>query len=94
MAKGRTLALQGKVKEAREILNKLVARKEKGEYISPLFLAILAADLNYRDAVFHWLDECFVERNDYMPLLPFAPEFAKYRDDPHFSELLAKIKPL
>ena len=94
MAKGRTLALQGKVKEAREILSTLVARKEKGEYISPLFLAILAADLNDRDAVFHWLDECFEERNDYMPLLPFAPEFAKYRDDPHFSDLLAKIKPL
>jgi len=94
MAKGRTLALQGKVKEAREILNKLVARKEKGEYISPLFLAILAADLNDRDAVFHWLDECFVERNDYMPLLSFAPEFTKYRDDPHFSDLLDQIKPL
>lgn len=94
MAKGRTLALQGKNKEAREIMNKLMARKEKGEYISPLFLADLASDLNDDDAVFHWLDECFTERNDYMTSLAIAPEFAKYHDDPRFQQLLTRVVPL
>lgn len=91
MAKGRTLARTGKVAAAREILNKLVARKQTGEYISPLLLAALASDLGDREAVFGWLDECVNERDDYMPFLTFAPEFAKYHDDPRFHDLLRRI---
>ena len=94
MAKGRTLARQGKTSEARSILAQLVARKEKGEYISPLFLAILSADLGDTEDVFRRLDECFAERNDYMPFLAFAPEFTQFHSDPRFSGLLARVKPL
>ena len=79
--------------EAREIYDKLVSRKQKKEYISPLFLAILAADLNDREAVFGWLGECYEERNDYLLQLAYAPEFTRFHDDSRFQELLAKIKP-
>jgi DNA-binding winged helix-turn-helix (wHTH) protein/TolB-like protein/cytochrome c-type biogenesis protein CcmH/NrfG len=93
MVRGRTLALQGKTAEAREIYDTLVSRKQKGEYISPLYLAILAADMNDREAVFGWLDESYKERNDYLLQLSYAPEFTRFHDDPRFQELLAKIKP-
>ena len=94
MVKGRTLAGQGKTKEAREIMAGLLARKGKGEYISPLFLAILSADLDDKEEVFKWLDESIAERNDYMPYLSFAPEFEKYRSDPRFTAILEQVKPL
>src|SRR5205085_12437462 len=93
MMRGRTLALQGKMTEAREIYDNLSALKQKGEYISPLFLAILAADLDDREAVFRWLGECYDERNDYLLQLSYAPEFTRFHDDSRFQELLAKIKP-
>jgi DNA-binding winged helix-turn-helix (wHTH) protein/TolB-like protein/Tfp pilus assembly protein PilF len=93
MVRGRTLALQGKIAEAREIYDTLVSRKQKGEYISPLHLAILAADMNDREAVFGWLDESYKERNDYLLQLSYAPEFTRFHDDSRFQELLAKIKP-
>lgn len=93
MARGRTLALQGKTVEAREIYDKLISQKQKGEYISPLYLAILAADLNDREAVFAWLAESYEERNDYLLQLSYAPEFTSFHDDPRFQELLTKIKP-
>ncbi len=92
MAKGRCLALQGKTKEARAVLDKLVKRRTDGEYISPLFLAILCADLSDTDAVFQYLDECIKERNDYMPFMTFAPEFTKYHDDPRFAEIQRRIQ--
>ena len=94
MAKARTLAKKGKTADARKIMAQLVERQGKGEYISPLYLAILSADLGDTEDVFQRLNECFAERNDYMPFLRFAPEFTQYRSDPRFSELLGRVKPL
>lgn len=93
MVRGRTLALQGKTAAAQEIYETLVSRRQKGEYISPLYLAILSSDLNNREAVFGWLVECYAERNDYLLQLSYAPEFISLHDDPRYQELLAKIKP-
>ena len=93
MMHGRTLARQGKTAEARDVYEKLISRKQKGEYISPLFIAILAADLDDREAVFKWLGACYEERNDYLLQLSYAPEFTSFHDDPRFQELVAKIKP-
>lgn len=93
MMRGRTLSLLGKTAEAREIYDNLTTLKQKGEYISPLFLAILAADLDDREAVFRWLNECYDERNDYLLHLGYAPEFTRFHDDSRFQELAAKIKP-
>jgi len=93
MVRGRTLAMQGKRTEAQKIYDTLLARKQKGDYISPLYLAILAADINDREAVFGWLNKSYEERNDYLLQLSYAPEFTRFHDDPRFQELLAKIKP-
>jgi DNA-binding winged helix-turn-helix (wHTH) protein/TolB-like protein/Flp pilus assembly protein TadD len=93
MARARTLAMQGKPAAAQAIYDTLISRKQKGEYISPLYLAILAADMNNREDVFKWLGESYDERNDYLLQLGYAPEFTRYHDDPRFTELLAKIKP-
>ncbi|HLM61478.1 MAG TPA: hypothetical protein VK308_11800, partial [Pyrinomonadaceae bacterium] len=87
----RTLALMGKKAEAEAVYQKLKTRKQNGEYFSPLFLALLAADLDNRDETFRWLDECFKERNDYLLYLPFAPEFKRFQDDSRFQELVNKV---
>jgi hypothetical protein len=91
MARGRTLALMGKKAEAEAVYQKLKTRKQNGEYFSPLFLALLAADLDNRDETFRWLDECFKERNDYLLYLPFAPEFKRFQDDSRLQELISKV---
>ena len=91
MARGRTLAMMGNMAEANAIYQKLITRKQNGEYLSPLFLALLAADLDHRDETFRWLDETFKERNDYLLLLPIAPEFKRFADDPRFQELIDRV---
>lgn len=91
MARARTLATMGKKAEAEAIYQKLQSLKNKGEYLSPIFLAILAADLDNRDETFRWLEECFKERNDYLLFLPIAPEFKRFQEDSRFQELLAKV---
>jgi DNA-binding winged helix-turn-helix (wHTH) protein/TolB-like protein/Flp pilus assembly protein TadD len=93
LVRGRILASQGKRAEAQKIYDTLISRKQKGDYISPIYLAILAADMNDREAVFEWLNKSYEERNDYLLQLSYAPEFTSFHDDPRFQELLAKIKP-
>jgi len=90
MARGRTLAMTDK-KAGEAIYQKLKSRKQSGEYIAPLFLALLAADLNDTDETFRWLDECFKERNDYLVFLPIAPEFKRFENDSRFRELKSKV---
>lgn len=92
MIKGRTFSAQGKIKEAREVLASLIERKQKGDaYTSPLFIAILAADLDDANLTFKYLDDCLAERNEYMPFLKIGPEFTKYRSDARFTALTQKI---
>ncbi len=92
MARARTDAALGKTDEARKIVNGLIARRQKGDkYVSPLFIAVVAADLNDADLAFKYLDASLGERNDYMPFLSFAPEFARLHSDPRFADLIAKV---
>jgi serine/threonine-protein kinase len=91
MARGRTLALAGRKDEALAVYQKLKNRKNSGEYFSPLYLALLAADLNNSDETFYWLEECFKERNDYLLFLPIAPEFKRFKDDSRFLELSTRV---
>ena len=91
MARGRTLAMSGRPDEARKILSSLSERKQKGEYISPLYIAMIAAELDDRDATFLWLDEAFAERSDYLVYLPIAPEFNRLHNDPRFQHLVRRV---
>ena len=91
MARGRTLATTGKKAEAEAIYQQLQSLKNKGEYLSPIFLAILAADLDNPDETFRWLEECFKERNDYLLFLPIAPEFKRFEGDARFQELMRRV---
>jgi hypothetical protein len=44
-------------------LASLSERRRKGEYISPLIFAFIAAELDDRDAASHWVDAAFTERD-------------------------------
>lgn len=94
MARARNLAKMGRAREAQEIYNRLVERKQKGEYISPALLANITADINDRDGTFRWLEECIEMREDYVTFLPIAPEYKQFRTDARFIELLDRIKPM
>jgi eukaryotic-like serine/threonine-protein kinase len=91
MARGRTLAMSGRPAEARRILTSLSERNRKGEYVSPLILAFITAELDDRDAAFHWLDAAFAERNDYLMYLPIAPEFNRLHNDLRFRDLVRRV---
>lgn len=90
MARGCTLARLGKVREARELYEKLRSRQRKGEFITPNFTATLAAELDETNDVFADFNIFARDHNDYTPFLKFAPEFAKYRSDPRFAELMKR----
>ncbi|MBV6496368.1 MAG: hypothetical protein DYH05_02860 [Acidobacteria bacterium ACB1] len=90
VAKGCTLSRLGHAKEARAIYDSLRERHQKGEFISPSYTAVLAAELGLDDDVFADIEAILKERNDYALYLWTAPEFAKYRSDPRFAEIIAK----
>ncbi|CAN5372772.1 winged helix-turn-helix domain-containing protein [soil metagenome] len=92
MVRAQTNAAIGKISEARGILNDLIARRRKGNvYVSPLFIAVVAAELNDTDLAFKYLYESVEERNDYMPFMKFAPEFNGLHSDPRFADLIRRI---
>lgn len=90
MARGCTLARQGKLNEARSIYDKLRTRQRAGEFITPNFTATLAAELDEQADVFADFELFLRDRNDYTPYLMLAPEFNKYQSDPRFSEFMKR----
>lgn len=83
----RTAKVRGDFATADRIYAELAADRS----FSPLFMAILAAEMDRADDLFMYLDRSFDERNDYLLHLHHAPEFAKYRDDPRFVALRRKV---
>ena len=90
MARGCTFARLGKIKDAREIYEKLRSRQRAGEFITPNFTATLAAEIGESNDVFADFDIFVRDHNDYTPFLKFAPEFEKYRTDPRFTDLMKR----
>ncbi len=84
-----TLAAWGKTNQSKEILTRLTERAKKGEYIAPIYLAVLNSELNDMDSAIMWLQKALVERNDLL-YLKVAPEFKHLLPDPRTSELLQR----
>lgn len=89
----RSLAKMGRIDEAREIYNRLLERKQQGEYISPTLLALVSADLGDANDTFKWMEEAMTAREEYVTFYSIAPEFKQFRDDERFKELISRIKP-
>ena len=88
---GREQAFEGELAAAQEALNALIRKRESGQYVSPIYLAVLSLDTGRKSELFRWLEEGFRERNDFMPFLKITPEFEPIRDDPRFVDLSRRL---
>lgn len=89
LIRGVTLAESGETAGARVIFDTLLAEKEKGAYVQPVLLAVLAADVNRLDEAFKLLNQSLTERNDIV-FIPVAPEYRRLHSDPRYSDLMRR----
>jgi len=62
------------------------------EYIRPIHLAAVHAELGELDNAFAWLERSFEEREPMMITLNVHPFFDRLKDDPRFDELLRRVR--
>jgi serine/threonine-protein kinase len=89
-ALGRTLALSGRIEEARQILKGLHDRADH-RYDSPFDLATLYLALGDRECGFKWLAQAFQNRCFEVLSIKVDPRFDPFRDDPKFKELIVQL---
>ncbi len=89
--KGLTNIANGNTKKAEQIYKNLQLRKSKGEYISPVTLAPLAAELGDMDEAYKYLQAGLKERNDYLQYLEVSPEFKKIREDSRYGKFVTEL---
>jgi tetratricopeptide (TPR) repeat protein len=81
----------GQPEKARAMIERLRAAS-KDEFLSPTFIATVAAGLGDRDLAFAKLQEAYKLRDARMPSIGVDFQFDPIRDDPRFRELLKKMK--
>ena len=89
-ALGYTYAVSGRSKQAREILDRLVALAEE-RYVSPFNMATIHVGLGENDEAFAWLDKAYDMRSRSLVWLNVAKEYDGLRTDPRFKSLLRRI---
>jgi serine/threonine-protein kinase len=90
-ALGRVAALEGKVEEARGILDQLY-RRAKERYVSPVDFAKLHNELGDTGQAFYWMDRAFEDRRGWLVYLNVEPALDNLRSDPRFKELLKRMR--
>jgi len=86
----RTLALSGKLAEARGILHDLYRLAEK-RYVSPFELASVNFSLKDHDEGFKWFAKAFQDRCFELISILVDPRFDSIRNDPRFVSLSAQL---
>jgi adenylate cyclase len=84
-------AQSGDLQEAQKIFTEILERS-KTQYVSPTFFALHYLALGDEARMFEYLQKAYEERNMLIGLCRFDPDFAKYRHDPRYTELLRKMK--
>jgi TolB-like protein len=84
-------AAAGKEDEAREILEQLLEMRQR-TYVMPTHMALIHAELNEKEEALRWLEVGFAERCAWMVYVNTDPRYGKLRSDPHFQELLRRMK--
>ena len=79
------LARNGERTEAREVLDRLLAREQES-YVSPYDIALVYAALDDRDEAFEWLDKAFIERSMFAVHLKWDARLDPLRGDARFAE--------
>jgi len=87
---GQTYALQGRIREARQLLDELNVLSES-RYVPAFARVLVFAGLGERDEAFNWLERAYDERYGPLMLLRVDPNLAALRDDPRFEEFARRI---
>ena len=87
---GHAYALQGRAREARELLDELNVLS-KTRYVPAFDQMLVHAGLGERDEAFAWLQRAYDERYGMLALLRVDPDLEALRDDPRFGQFVRKI---
>lgn len=85
-----TLAKVGERHHALDVLETFTALSQEC-YIPPYAMALVAAGLGDRAAVFDWLDRCQAAGDVHLVFLPVDAKWDEYRDDRRFPHLACKF---
>jgi serine/threonine protein kinase/pimeloyl-ACP methyl ester carboxylesterase/Tfp pilus assembly protein PilF len=83
-------AASGNEQKAREILDRLLDKSNKG-YVSPYLIGNIYTAMDDYDKGFEWLEKACDEMDPYLGFLKPDPAFDSIRSDPRFQALLKKI---
>jgi TolB-like protein/Tfp pilus assembly protein PilF len=83
------LALSKRKGQARAILSKLKALKER-KHVSSYDIAIIHAGLGEPDQAFEWLEVAFADHDETVGLMGIDPLLDSLRPDPRFADLLRR----
>jgi tetratricopeptide (TPR) repeat protein len=89
--RGYVLAKSGRTREAREVLEGLIARSHE-RYVPGYAIALVQAGLGDREAMLASLDTALAAHDVHLVFLPVDPKWDFYRTDPRFSALLGRCE--
>ena len=84
------LATVGRVEESREIVETLIADRER-RYVSPVSLAVAFLGLGETGSAFDALEQAYAERKGWLLHMRVEPVFDGYRGDPRYLDLVQRI---
>lgn len=87
---GHAYALAGRPESARRVLRAMKERARE-RYVSPFFVACIAAGLGERDNAFAELDDAFRQHSQILTDAKLHPLLAPLHDDPRFTALLRRM---
>jgi len=88
---GYAYAKAGRAREARAALAEVQKRRVR-EHVAPATMAWLFAGLGEYDQAIRWLQREYSEQGNYLPFINTDPSLDGLRSQPHFQELLAKLR--
>jgi len=89
-ALGWVYARQGRIRQAKEVLNDLIKRSEY-EYIRPFLFGKLYAGLGDKDKAFEWLEKAVDEKDHAILQILTDESVDNLRSDPRYIQLLKKM---
>ena len=88
---GYAYAASGRKSDALKVLDQLSLQRERGQYVSPLYTALIYNGLGDREQTFAWLQKAYAARDEYLVYLRIYPEFQNLHSDERFQALARKI---
>ena len=89
-ALARTLAVSGRITEARNLLEQL--QLSKRQYVSPFYVAIVYAGLGENERALDWLEKAYADHSNAIVFLKVDPQLDTLRSYPRFHELQRKLR--